>query len=275
MNVWKASLLIDYFSDPQNFADATAHQGGWSETFWWGGAAAPNLVGSTLVSTRATLLAKTCRIVAARVQQYDLTNSIFTPQGSISQLIQRQGNAAYAADLPQVALGLVATSAQGANSRRFTLRGIPDEMMQNGEYQPTPAYKGQLTAFINAVIGDAWSFPGLGLDQPAARISSTAAGKVTVDDATPFAVGNYVTFLKCRDVNGKPVSGRFRVTAKDVNTLTLDGLDPAIVTKNVGRLRRYAAGLLTINAIGIGRARVKKIGRPFDQYRGRASKKRR
>lgn len=271
---WKVSFLVDYLSEPTDLAAATGHKGGWSETYWWIGSEAPNVALTDWSAARAPLLPKGCRIIGARVQSYTLVGGHLVAGGTNATQIQRAGNAAFDQDLPQVSLGLVGRSGSSPNTRRFTLRGIPDAMMKFGEYQPEPGYKGWMTRFLNMVASGGWGFPGRDLTKPSIKIVSLGNSVLKVEDGASFAVGDYVRLLKVKDINGKPVTGAYRISVKADASLTLENIDPNITCKNVGRARNDATAFFQIADVQIGRAMVRKVGRPFEQYRGRRSKRR-
>ena len=274
MGIWKASFLIDYSSAPTDLSKAASHKGGWSETLWWIGSDAPNVVLRDWANKRAPMLTRTCRIVGARVQTFTRVGNLLVAGGTSAVGLSKQGNPATDPDLPQVSLSLKAQAFGAPNTRRFVLRGMPDEVMKQGEFQPDSNFLRACTEYRNFLAASSWAFPGRDLSKPTVNIVSIITSVLKLTDATLFNVGDYVRLLKVKDLTGKSITGVYRVSVKAGNDLTLENFDGTVVTKNVGKARVDYTAVYPIGTVELGRASVKKIGRPFEQYRGRRSKRR-
>jgi hypothetical protein len=271
---WRAAFVIDFASAPTNLQDAAVHKGGWSESMWWDYNNAPTVTGPAWAQKRATLLPRTCRIVGMRLQQFTLVDGQFVAGATSALGIGVSGNSYWDPDLPQVSLSLKASSAGAGNVRRFNLRGVPDAQMSGGEYQPATTYKTLMTQFLDLMTSQGWSFPGKNLANASLPIIGIDAGVLKVLNAAGLQAGNWLRFLKVRDITGKLISGRWQILSIAGNSITLAGFDPTIAVGHVGKVRKEEYSLKVITDIQIGRAAVKKIGRPSEGYRGRRSKRR-
>lgn len=271
----RLSLLIDYNSAPTNLTDAAAHKGGWSESVWVSGDNVNIAAIRELANLRANLLPKTCRVIGYRTQVYTLVGGHFRAGGSSTGDLGYSGNPSYDCDLPQVSLSIKAKGAGTPNNRRFSLRGIPDDQMKFGEYQPTSAFKGNLTRFLRSLTDGTWSFPARDLTLATYGVMSVVNGVLVTDIDSAFAAGEWVRFLRVKDENGAPVQGVWRINAiTNNNNYGLQGFDHSIIVGQSGRVRKDSFTMVTIANADVGRAGVKKIGSPFEKYRGRSSKRR-
>lgn len=273
MTISRLTLLLQNTTDPQDREAASPHTGGWSES-WWANAILPlGASGITaLVQKRAALLPKEASVVGKRVGLYNLSGNKLLPQGSATAKVLAPGSGGRPCDLPQVALEMSGTATGAANKSRFVLRCMPDEIMVRGEYQPGSTFKGLVTQFCNEIASQGWGFIGRDLAQPAFRVLAIAAGVVTLDgDAGGVVNTSYLRLNRVFDNNENPVKGAFRITAKAGNNYTLAGLDPAIVAAASGTARIDLVTWLDFATVVPSRAVVKKIGRPFEGYRGRQS----
>lgn len=271
----KITYLFDYRSDPTNRDKAQSHNGGWSESIWQT-ADAPNKQAITaLAQARALLLPGTARIIGYRAQVFTNAGSHLVAGGSSTALLGYVGPPAVDPDIPQSALSLTATSAGNPNTRRFTIRAIADSQIVGGEWQPNQVYESFLTRYRNALINGEWVFPARDFTSPVHDIESIAAGILKLVGAPAgYAVGDRVLLKKCRDVNGNAVVGTFKVLAVAGANITLGGFDVETEVLATGQATKVVIAFRDIDDVQVGRAVVRKIGRPFEQYRGRASKRR-
>lgn len=276
MALTRLTNIIQLTTAPTNLVRARAHTGGWSESFWTMlNPSAYNAFWYTQQQKRALLLPAGAAIVGYRTQEYQISGNKLLPGASTSGRQNLPGPGVLSCDLPQVAL-MLSTEAQGApNSSRMVLRGMPDSIMLNGEYQPVAGFVSLVTQFVNSMIGFNFGFVGRDLAQSSVRVLKIVGNIVTVDQipGTGLAVGDFVRLHRVYDINGNPVKGDFPVSIIAGNNLTLAGLD-AQLTKPSGTLRRDLLAYFPFANIIPVRAVVKKVGRPFEQYRGRRSKTR-
>lgn len=265
-----------------DFPNLPAHRiGGWSESWYYIGSSIPNAIqafaspGTALFpfswcAGRAALLPGGAAIIGQRYQQVAPVGQSQTAGGIYP------GSAGEAADIPQQAL-LCSIPAVGAgNIKRFTLRGIPDARIIEGEFQGTQSFTQSLNNFF-FVLGN-FQFRARDLTQPTANIVSiSAAGLVTCEAAATFNVNDMVRVLRTRTVDGDLLGGRFQVASVGPgnNVFTLANWSPAEATTG-GRVRRDSIVFLPADNTRAAayRAVIRKVGRPFGAYRGRRSAKR-
>lgn len=276
MALTRLTNILQVTTTPTDLTKARAHTGGWSESFW----TTLNPVGFepawlTQQTKRALLLPSSAAIVGFRTQQYTIAGNKLLPGGSTSGRQNMPGALGSSADLPQVALMLNAAANGAPNNARMILRGMPDPVMVGGEYQPAPFFSALVTQFCNSMIGFNFGFIGRDLSQASVRVLKIANNVITVDQlpGTGLAVGDFIRFHRVYDSGGNPVKGDYVVSTIAGNDITVAGL-AVVVTKPSGTLRRDLLTYLPFGNLYPVRAVVKKVGRPFEQYRGRRSKTR-
>jgi len=261
---------------PTQLVDAQPHSGSWSESFWRP-AAIDESSWTVFATKRAALLPKQAAIIGYKQQFFTLGGAGLVPGASnaVKKLIP--GNNGFDCDVPQMALEISGTSPGVANSSRFTLRGIPDNQVQNGEYTPTPAFKVNLTNLLDWMRSPpAYGFVGRDLTKIPVRVVSIAGSilKTAEPMGGGMGAGGYVRLLKVRGDDGKPVTGAFYcLSFTGPATYELQGLAATVTVAN-GRARQNGLSFFPFAALNPGRITVKKIGRPSASYRGRASKRR-
>lgn len=271
----KFQLLFQVTTDPTNQGDARSHTGGWSEQHVWPGVIAidgPQI--NNLATRRAALLPTQAAIVGVRRSIFTTSGNKMQSQGSQTAGLARVGGPAIT-DLPQVSLTVDVTGEAGGNSAKQNLRCIPDTFMQRGEFQPTAAYKTLLANYNRCLIDENWAFMGRNLANPTTEVLDITGDKITLAFPGLVAVGDYIRLLQVKDAStGLPISGAFRVTVVDGAKNTVVGLPQGAVALNSGYARKDEIVLVNIGSASWGRAVVRKIGRPLEGYRGRASKRR-
>lgn len=227
-----------------------------------------------LASARARLLPANGSIIGFRIANYTIIGNRLKPTGSSTGKFQYSGVPRSEVDLPQVAVEMSGAAVGAANQSRFSLRGVPDSVMTNGEYQPDSEYKRSMTLFCNTLVNDEWGFIGRDLTLPSANVLNVVAGVVTLDGALGLAVGDFLRFHRVKDDDGKPIQGAYRVTASANGGLTLTVANLAqTVTEANGTARWDKIALYDFKTVQPSRAVVRKVGRPFETYRGRRSKR--
>jgi hypothetical protein len=273
----RLSLLMQVTTDPTNLVDAASHTGGWSEGIWFPVAITdPLALVNPYVAVRAPLLPNGATIVGWRVANFDVLGNKLIPAGTSTGKLNVPGSSSALTDLPQVALELSGASAGGPNTNRMTLRCIPDSMMVHGEYQPTTAFKRKVGEFCNQLtLGGGAGFVGRDKSRPSQRVESIAANVVKLGGSIGAAPGtDYMRFNRVRDTQGNPIEKVVKVIAFVApGTYTVEGLD-GITAGNSGTARTDALKFFDLSSLVPVRAVVRKIGRPFAAYRGRASKRR-
>jgi hypothetical protein len=253
-----------------------SHIGGWSESYWWptddlsqataalkgGGSFGPGLL-----PKRANLLASACSILGVRFYAGGAGKGIFKSMNYPGQ---------YAlSDIPQMAL-LAYMSLQGTSAvRRLVLRGVPDSMVDSGEFAPLSGYVQELLNFAVALS----YFGGLGADTVTAYpvFGVSAAGLVTLNAvANPFAVASTVTFRNVLNEAGKRSGGSYVVSTIGPlsNQFTVAGWEKGLTTGGDVRIPTVSVHAMVGGSFTVSRILTRKVGRPFEQYRGRQSSRR-
>jgi len=269
----KLTFIFQAATKAANPATARDHTGGWTESIWRPDVSTTADTIANISIARGRVLPEQMSIVGYRQQVYILDGNTLKPGGATTGLLNQPGVRGLPCDLPQIALQCALRTADAPNIGRLILRGIPDSQMQTGEYTPTAQFELDMKAFLATLVGTQCRFLGRNLSQPNVRIESITANVMTTDAPTGAGNGNFVRLLRVRDTFGRPVTGTFRCTNVVGNVHTLAGFDPNIVVLNSGRARLDLLQLFPISGGTTGRSRVKKIGRPFESFRGRASKR--
>jgi hypothetical protein len=289
MPIYRYSMVLAVTTVPQDPAYAIAHSGGWSEGHW-SAALLPTAIVNAICLARAACLPAQCSVVGYKQAVYSVSGNKLTPQGTSTVKKLFAGNKTYSVDVPQAGLRMSATSAGVPNAGNFTMRGTPDEVIVNGEFNGSAPYgrllgtrpqiglgnAGLLQGYAGALINNATGFLGRNLTLPARKVQKIAAGVVTLDNVAGIVAGtDFLIFKRVRDANGDPVSGSFLVTNIAGNLVTLQGLNVnTAVNVPSGTARVDQVSFYPYSTINLNRAVVKKIGLPTERYRGRRSRRR-
>ena len=266
----------------EGFPQTDHRVAGWSESYYYDGPGGADLfarvtgqglgAGSTsLCEARARLLPVQSGIVGQRYQQLD-------PKGrSQSGASRFPGSSGILNDVPQMALLCKIPTSDGLRIRQLVLRGIPDARVVNGEYQASQQFRADLQNFFNVLSGFSMRSLGLGLTNSKTG-SIDASGLFTSSfDLPVYAVGDRIRFENFQNATGQRFFGNS--TVKSVgpgpNQLVVQNWTLGALTG--GRIFRYDPSypFLDGSLASISRIVVRKVGRPFDQYRGRSSNRRR
>lgn len=276
----KVTLLLAVTTNPTDPTSASAHSGGWSEGFYIPGSAfAVPAFFQAWAQGRALLLSGLASIIGYRQQLVTISGNKLLPGGTAAGTLLYPGSFLGDLNAPQDALMLNFQLAGQPSNLRHRLAALPDTQVSVGEYQPTALYKGNVTKYTNLISSGLFGAIVRDLTQPDARVRSLTAGALTTNTSTGAIVGQYLRFRRVKDSSGNPVEGAFLVTALVNNadgsvTYTLFDPPAQTVTTPNGTVRTDL--LVFANIIGgvVNRLVVRKIGRPFVQYRGRRSKRR-
>lgn len=275
--ITRVSLLFQVTTSPLDRTSASPHSGGWSEQFYINGQLASGSESiRTLAQSRAAILPSEAACIGARFAYYNINANKLFPSGTATVKFQFRGNPNYTTDLPQVALEMSGSTLSGPNTSRFRLRCIPDSVMVGGEFQPDASFRRLLTVYSNNLSNfNNLGFIGRNLSLPSARVLSIAGNTVTLDGSIGAVLGtDYMRFNRVLDITGVPVQGVYRiVNFAAPGTYTVAGLEQRTAGPN-GTARVDQLSFFDYSTIVPVRAVVKKVGRPFENYRGRASKRR-
>jgi len=273
----KATMLFTQSTNKSGEQPAQVRVGGWSET-WYCDDTIANVRANfaAVCQVRARMLSNAAAIIG---QRYQVLGS-----GSQTGVQVFPGRAGVPADVPQMGLMLTVPGKDVPNIRRFTLRGIPDAIVVEGEYSPTAAFSTALTQFFGALGRGGFAMRGRDRATPPTQVISVVPtvvagntfGTFTLGTPLTFAVGTKLKFVRTRDIYGRTVDGEFLVTTATDSTHGVVSLwDFGDV--NGGEVRVSGAPIfpeIESSAFAVGRIVVRKVGRPFNQYRGKASAKR-
>ncbi len=256
-----------------------SHLGGWSESIYFFSDSVSDCVDAlkigaggnpALLPSRAALLSGTSNIIGVRLYQGG------AGKGQ-SFAFAYPGPAGVNTDVPQMALLCRAANVTFGSSRLFTLRGIPDVQVVGGEWIPSPAYANLVGDYFRALQ----NFAFRGLDPAIAKIklAGVSAGGVATSagSAIPWGVGTQVTISKVVDADGlfRSWTGFITAAATPPPSVTIPTWPWGLCTGGTVTIKSFIlSGMLAAN-IAVRRVVVRKIGRPFEQYHGRRSKRRR
>jgi len=245
--------------------------GGWSES-WYSNAGIEQTRTSflTLCQKRAGCFPQGTSVIGQRYQQV-------VPNVTASQVTSNRfpGGATWDSDVPQMAL-LVKIPAKGtiANIRQWCMRGIPDTWVKKGELSAVPGQAAALAAFWAEL--DNWRFRGVALDAEQADIDFIDEnGVANLLGPVTTAANTLVKIKSTKDENKRSVSGIFKVGAGPTSQVVpLVNWNAGFCTK--GKLQLYEIIFPNLDgpSISVGRVIQRKVGRPFNSYRGRRSKRR-
>lgn len=280
---------MSYFKVVLLFQDSTGagaggptpaqHLGGWSESFISKASDItslnlflyePGVWGAGLCPARASLLPFSASIVGQRI-------SIILPKTGSSQTRGRTfpGLPLYKTDVPQMALQCTVPAVGAVNVRRFSIRCIPDFQVDYGEFSPDFPYDTFLKTYFNEL--KQWSFTGQDFTQTVYQVADIDAnGLLSTVGNNTIQIGDTVAVQGFK-IAFPPTIVSFKRTVTAVgptaNKFTLDNWVGAAGVGGTVRKVSYAVyDMDGANAVA-ARISVRKVGRPFGQYRGRRSKR--
>lgn len=267
----KATMLFGFVSNITR-ESAITRTAGWTESYYVYGNDIDVIrpIFRRLCQKRAQLLPNGSSIIGQRFQTVDPVG----PSSTFNEIYP--GRTAQLSDIPQMALYCKLAATGTRNTRGLKLKGIPDFQVQTGEYTPEASFSAAVTVLMNELKTGVWLFRArdLSLTQyPLLDIAQTGTdGIVHSEVPVPYVVGDFVRILKTKNIHGRFVGGRFRVSAATGgNVFTLANYDLGNCTK--GQVRKDAIIFPVIGQAVPVRISTAKVGRPFDLYRGRRSKR--
>lgn len=272
----RVSLIFQFATAPPAGSQARIHTAGWTESYWsWNPVSSGDPSIRSWASVRQNLLPPTASIVGFRISDYTIVQNKFVPTGTASGKLNYPGGAAGLCDIPQMGLEIGLSTLQGPNTARVVLRGIPDNQVTGGEYSPDGIFKGNVTRYCTEIENKGWRFAGRDLSIAPLPILSVAGNVVTLA-GNIGAVKNLssVRFLNAKADGGKGIVGAYLVTDVAGNTITLAGYSGGNMSTANGKMRIDIVTIFDIVSAKPSRVVVRKVGRPFEGYRGRQSKRR-
>jgi len=216
---------------------------------------------------RAAILPPSTRIIGARFYQ---------PGGGRAQPVALSlPGTSNTTGLANKAVLCTSNNANAAVPRQWWVHNMPDAQVVGGEFQPSNFFLGRFTAYLDAIGQASWM--GLVRTSNINVVTINAAGLVTCAGVHAFAVGQFVTLSKTLLESGQKFGGLFRVSTVGPlsSQLTLLDWDQGAATGGNMYLKNLTP--YVIGASGrplVNRAGTRRVGRPFDLYRGRSSRRR-
>jgi len=270
------SLKFNVTTTPENRRDASPHSGSWSEGYWAPDEyATDGSVVNDIANRRAGFLPAQASVIGWRVQQYTISQNKLLPGGSQTFKKRFPGIANFSLDAPQVSLQYSASVVARSNTIRFTTRCIPDDNVVGGELSAGTLLFARLNAYRLALVTGAVGGIVRDLSQPSVRVLRIQAGGLVILAAgSGLVADDYMRLNRVRDAQGNPVSGAFRVSSINFPVYTVLGLDPTLTAGEGGTARKDLVVFAAFSSINNDRVVVRKIGAPFERYRGRRSRRR-
>lgn len=221
---------------------------------------------NNLAVKRAAILPPSTRIIGARFYQ---------PGGgrAVPVALSLPGTSNITG-LANKAVLCTSNNSSAAVPRKWWVHNMPDAQVVGGEFRPSNFFASRFTAYLDA-MGEA-SWMGLVRTSNINVVTISAAGLVTCSGAHAFAVGQFVTLSKTLRSDGTKFGGLFRVSTVGPlsSQLTLLDWEEGDCTKGNMYLKNMTP--YVIGASGrplVNRAGTRRVGRPFDLYRGRSSRR--
>jgi hypothetical protein len=281
MAVFKFSPIFELATNSDR-PDATVHRvGGWSESWYIEGSDVADVERRCLdyCIARAQMLPTGAAIIGQRYQQVD-------PGIGASQTRNiRYIGGLVLCDVPQMALLVRQLGSSGSRRRMIEFRGIPDAYVIRGEYTPSDTFE-RAVANVMTNIHGGYNPAGRYNQGPfQMRVRSRTAllavdniadnGAITwvADPALPN--GTLVRPYRMKNTAGKSVQGVYKyLTGVTPITGKLLAWNKGTVIGQNMRVVAYGWEALT-GGYYVQRATLHKVGRPFELYVGRVSRRNR
>lgn len=271
MASFKYTMVFDYSSGITGTNPVPIRIGGWTESYYANDTTDATVANFVLLMTkRLGMCARGTSISKYRIQAVD-------PAGA-SQLFRTSLAApvTWLSDVPQMALKIPFQPgfATGGFLREF--RGVPDVQVTVGEYTPTQPYTAAVSLFLEELGNGIWRSRRRDKTRPKFNVLSIdPVGAVVMTDAFGgIAVGNQVQVI--RTVN--PMTGRkfgyFARVQVVTDTSHFQIVGPKVRQSGFGQMRLAGVtfDVLQSPRLALAQAVVRKVGRPFRSYSGRASR---
>lgn len=257
------------------------HLAGWTESVWWPSDDLTSLIPALrtgfqghagLLPARAGMLPFGCDIVGVRLYQGGAGRGQSLGIGA-------PGAFATSEDIPQMAILFKGAPTTIAVTRRWVCRGVPDFQVNLGEFNPGATYVTAIQQYFDALANFgfyAWdpSVPKFNV------VNVSTVGVVAINGAfPPFALNQVVTIQQTVDSGGIRRSYTGQITALDPtnNRFTLGNPAWTFGVTTGGKVWARTKALFLFNSANCTAVRIvtRRVGRPFEQYRGRRSRRRR
>lgn len=276
------TLVTPVIAPAINYA-GRQHLGGWSELVFWPTNSVKDCIDALtkganglqgLLPARSGVLNGGASIVGVKLYQGG------AGKGQ-TLAVAYPGNPIFPSDIPQMALLCKCGGQTTAAVRHWTLRGIPDSQVSQGEFAPGTLFITFLQVYFQSLANFAFQAIDTTLTKTVKINSITSAGNLkTATLANPFGVPSIVQISRTIDSDGVLQSLKSSIsapTAPGFQFLIDDWAGSGIGATTKGTAVQNTLGVFMFNPATASAARIitRRVGRPFEQYRGRRSKRRR
>ncbi len=243
---------------------------GWSESWYKEGAQEATLTAlKDLCAVRANCLAGTAQIAGQRVQQLG--------GRSISDGLIFPGRQRLTVDIPQMAITANVSNAGSLQKKTFSMRGIPDDAIIGGDFTGAGGLLQAVNGFFAGLANGAWQWQARDTSLGTVQLQSVGVdGTFVLAGDYIFNQGDYLTMVRVKDINGHSIVGNFLVGTKTDARNGKFFAWPNRVVQLSGKVRKlnFIYPVVAFNSGKIVRSMIRKVGRPLDLYRGRATVRR-
>lgn len=252
---------------------------GWTESLWWPSddvAAMRTAMETSIPGTQCMLQSRAFLLPpSASIQGYRFHVVGSSGRAQLRQVVFPGAYAGTTQDLPTVAALCTGFNSSLGKTRRWTIRGLPDEICVNGELVPWLAATPEWTRYRDAMAVFAFRVAEA-TSLTATNVIVDATGLANLAGASPFAIGQFVQLRGARGPSNNAISYNGTIVGVGpANTqITLNNWANQIGTTAAGgTFTAKIDGYATFDAgtIELVKAVTRKVGRPFDLFRGRRS----
>lgn len=251
--------------------------GGWSESLYGPDSIAdviklltgppPSGVLFPLLQARANILGSSASIIGAR---------LYKGGAGKGQLLKVGFNGTNGvSDQPGTAVEISATSNTTGQSRRWITAGWADLDVKGGEWSPEGDTPTRVAQYFAALGNGGW-LAQTNTNQ-VSLFSISSGGAVTTLSPHSFTVGSIVTIKNTTlDNANQRIGGRFVVSAIGPlgTNFTITGWNNSASSGGTASIVGNAFQAFSGCTLSVSKSTQRKIGRPFDSYRGKKSKRR-
>lgn len=265
----KCDMLFRQQTNKSGSTQNPVRVGGWSEG-WYLADNAVDPFGklNQLCTFRARLLTDAAAIIGQRIRKVGGSAST-AGRVFIGALSVR-------ADIPQMALLATIRGVNVNNVRRFVLRGMPDSVVEEGEFTNFSTTNRNLLGYDHALSDLGFCFHGRKLDALTVGVESISdAGVVTPSTLFPVSAGmRFRTLRVTSTVTGNVISVVRTVVAFTSTTFTLGNWTFGAATGGKLRQEDEVFPACLRDSLAKNRVVTHKVGKDFFQYHGRRSNRR-
>lgn len=273
MPMYKCTMIFQQVSPGATTSPVVGPDGriaGWSESWYRADVSAQMALAimndaNGLCESRAALLNTSAAVVGQRVQQVSPVGATLVGTTVFGSPLKDL------ADIPQMSISCYMQGKAAVNRRRVSLRGIPDSKVVGGGYVRAAAFTANLGAFYKSL--DGYSFPGHDKSVAGVKVLAVDAnGRATLDKANPFAVNTPVRVTRIKELSSGDTRHFSTVVTAQIapNIVQLDP-NRAFIVGLGGRMDSDVVLYFLVDPqeVPIPKITTRKVGRPFDSYRGR------